>query len=42
MAPLIGDFLVQRYSVFGVIIQNWMVIAGMVIVVASIWAINDS
>jgi hypothetical protein len=38
---MVGDFLIHRYSVFGVVIQNWMVLAAMVIIVALTWTAGD-
>lgn len=33
-----ADFLVQKHDVFGVKFQNWMVIAGLMVVAALIWS----
>jgi hypothetical protein len=35
-----GDFLVQKHDVFGVALQNWMVIAGLIVIAAFIWSIG--
>jgi hypothetical protein len=35
-----ADFLVQKHDVFGVTLQNWMVIAAVVVIAAIIWSVG--
>jgi hypothetical protein len=37
-APWLADFLVQKHDVFGVTLQNWMVIAAVVVIAALVWS----
>jgi hypothetical protein len=37
MVSDLADFLVQKYDVFGVTIQNWMILAATMVVVILFW-----